>query len=241
MSPETYPYGRRQLIRYDKTAQPSYSWQALQPNDFLDPQFGDEFAHGAAHDAQVSHVRQLFAYWHRYNSSMLVASTLKIRWPQIDWAAPAPDLVVIPNVQTSSQPRQLFDVAAEATAPTFVLEITSPLFANFDRVDKKAIYEAAGVTEYFLLDEEKLIGYCLIDGRYQPIAVDARGRSLSEVNRLWLGWDAATARIAAWEQRNDQPVIVDERFSEATSTVQAEATFRAQSIASQLGFLQTGE
>ncbi len=231
-------YGRRQLIRYNQTGQPIYSWQPLQAADFLDPQPNDEFNHGAAHAEQVQQARQLFAYWHRYNSSILVASNLKIRWAE---AAPAPDLAVIPNVEASSQPRQLFDVATEATSPAFVLEISSPLFAELDRVDKKAIYEAAGVAEYFLLDEGKLCGYRLASGRYQRIDPDARGRVLSEVNRLWLGWDAGAARVVAWDQRTDQPVSPDERFSEATAAAQAEATFRAQSIASQLNFLQPGE
>ena len=229
-------YGRRQLIRYNQTGQPIYSWLPLQLADFLDPQAHDEFQHGPDHDEQVAHARQLFAYWHRYNSSILVASNLKIRWAH---AAPAPDLAVIPNIQAISEPRQVFDVATEATAPTFVLEITSPLFAELDRVDKKAIYEAAGVAEYFLLDEGKLSGYRLVSGRYQRIDPDARGRILSEVNRLWLSWDAEAARLVAWDQRADQPVVPDERFSEATSAAQAEATFRAQSIASQLNFLQS--
>jgi colicin import membrane protein len=244
-------YGRRQLIRYDKTGQPFYRWEPLQAVDFLDPQEGDEFNHGPQHEEAVRRLRRLFRFLHRYNPATLVVSNLKICWPQPGLAAPAPDLAVIPQVVEPERVRSVFEVATEATAPEFVLEVLSPHFAHFDRVDKVAIYAQAGVPEYFLFDPNpttaptnRLIGYALHDGRYQPLQPDDQGRLYSATNHVWLrplAQPQLGALLELFDERTNQAVTPDATYEEPTPAAAAVAAARAQSIASQLDWLNRGE
>jgi colicin import membrane protein len=244
---DPYRYGRRQVVRYDKTGQPSYRWVPLEPADFLDPQNDDEFQQGPQHDLIVQRLRRRFHYLHRYNPTTLVISKLKVRWPGIE-AAPAPDLAVIPQVSEPEQARTVFDVAVEGVAPHFVLEVTSPAFAHFDRVDKLALYAQAGVAEYFIVDlasgaedaAPHLDGYRLVAGHYQPIEPDGAGRLLSTVNRLWLGL-TPDLDVLLIDERSGQPVEPEATYEEPTTAAPAEAAFRASSIAAQLDLLRSGE
>ncbi|MDQ3248893.1 MAG: Uma2 family endonuclease, partial [Chloroflexota bacterium] len=196
--PADFFYGRRQRIRYDKTGQPSYTYLPLTPDDFLNPQPGDEFAHGALHDQDVRLAYDLLRHLHRHNPFMTVLSNVKIKWPGDSLAQPAPDLIVISNMVDPDQPRPLFDVQVESAQPVFVLEIVSPHFAQADLVNKVSIYQQAGVAEYVIIDAGlrsthassngyTVVGYRLAGDVYQPIEPDERGWIYSEINRAWIG------------------------------------------------------
>lgn len=244
---DPFVYGRRRKIRYDKTGQPSYTHLPLQAEDFLNPQEGDEFVQGPRHDALVQHVRRLFRHAHRYRPETLVLSMVKIRWPQPNLPQPAPDLAVIPDVADPDEPRLLFNVETEGTAPRFVLEVTSPLFAQIDRMDKSDLYAKAGVAEYFILDAaegasgDSIIGYRLHDSGYITIAPDDGGRLWSETNRLWLGVERSDTALFLVDGRTGECIEppADEETSPAAA--HAEATFRAQSIAAQLDIFRKSE
>ncbi|RIK39371.1 MAG: hypothetical protein DCC55_18285 [Chloroflexi bacterium] len=247
---DEFYYGRRQIIRYDKTGQPSYTWLPLRPADFLDPQAGDEFEQGARHDADVRALRRTFRYLHRYNPATLVLSQIKLRWEQADRAQPAPDLVVIPQASEPERVRTVFDVAAERARPRFVLEVTSPRFAELDLVDKLAVYAAAGVDEYFVVHatspdgsddvDYHILGYTLGDGGYVPLAPAEQGL-YSAVNRVWLALDAERRHVAVIDERTGAPVTPDPHYAEPSAAAQAEAASRAHSIAEQLDFLRSDE
>jgi Uma2 family endonuclease len=245
--PDPFVYGRRQTVRYDKTGQPSYTYLPLLPENFLNPQEGDEFAHGPRHDALVAHTRRLFRHVHRYRPETLVLSNVQIRWPQPDLAQPAPDLAVIPNVANPDEPRLLFDVAREATAPHFVLEVTSPLFASIDRMEKSDLYARAGVVEYFILEADEgggrhsIVGYRLQDGGYATITPDDQGRSWSEINRLWLGVERSETVLFLVDGRTGERIEPPAEDEISSVAAQAEATFRAQSIAAQLDIFRRPE
>lgn len=247
LQPDPFVYGRRHIVRYDKTGQPSYTYVPLQPEDLLNPQEGDEFAHGPRHDALVRHVRRLFRHVHRYRPDTLVLSNVKIRWPQPDLSQPAPDLVVVPGVANPDEPRLVFDIEKEGAAPHFVLEVISPLFAAIDRMEKSDLYAKAGVAEYFILDaaevdgRHSIVGYRLYDGGYVTIAPGEHGRLWSETNRLWLGVERSETCLFLIDGRTGERIepAADEEASSAAA--QAEATFRAQSIASQLDLFRKGD
>jgi Uma2 family endonuclease len=245
--PDPFVYGRRQVIRYDKTGQPSYSYLPLQPEDFLNPQEGDEFAHGPRHDALVQHVRRLFRHVHRYQPETLVLSNVQIRWPQPGLPQPAPDLAVIPGVTHPDEPRRVFDVAKEGAAPPFVLEVLSPLFAQIDRLAKSDLYAKAGVAEYFMLEaaegngRHRIDGYRLHDGGYATIAPDDRGRLWSETNRLWLGVERSETVLFLVDGRTGRRIDPPAEEEIVSAAAQAEGAFRAQSIAAQLDLLRKPE
>jgi Uma2 family endonuclease len=52
--------------------------------------------------------------------------------------------------------------------PTLVVEILSPATAQRDRVEKKRIYEANGVEEYWLIDADRREAtvFQLVEGKY---------------------------------------------------------------------------
>ena len=99
--------------------------------------------------------------------------------------------------------------------PDFVLEVASRSTGSQDTGEKRLDYEALGVAEYWRFDETgqyhgtRLAGDRLVDGRYQPIAIEEladgvlQGRSASlDLYLRWergrLGWhDPATGRHIA--------------------------------------------
>jgi Uma2 family endonuclease len=59
-------------------------------------------------------------------------------------------------------------------APDLIMEITSPSTRTRDRVTKRAIYEASGVREYWIIDLQTrtIEALTLRNGRYEPISHD---------------------------------------------------------------------
>lgn len=56
-------------------------------------------------------------------------------------------------------------------SPDLVVEVLSPGNENYDKKDKKQVYEQAGVKEYWLVDpnSKKVTGYHLTESGYQEI------------------------------------------------------------------------
>jgi Uma2 family endonuclease len=195
----------------------------------------------------VAHTRRLFRHVYRYRPETLVLSNVQIRWPQPGLSQPAPDLAVVPGVTNLDEPRLVFDVGKEGVAPHFVLEVTSPLFAFIDRMEKSDLYARAGVAEYFILEaaegggRHSIVGYRLHDGGYATITPDDQGRLWSEISRLWLGVERSETVLYLVDGRTGGRIEppADEEISPAA--VQAEAAFRAQSIASQLDLFRKPE
>ncbi|MBX3012710.1 MAG: Uma2 family endonuclease [Caldilineaceae bacterium] len=248
LTPEAFYYGRRQVITYDRTAQPTYHYTPLTQADFLDPQPTDEFAHSPRHDADVAYLMGIFRHHYRGNPLVTLLHKAKMIWDVEGIAQPAPDLAVAIGVESwASEPTQ-FDVRAAGQRPRFVLEVVSPRFVEADRVDKVQIYEQAGVQEYFVVDSGEradattlhyqIWGYRLVKQQYQPIPPDATGRVYSKVNRLWLMVNPAGDGVTAMSERTGQPIIPDADSLTSVAAARAEATFRATSIAAQLNFLQ---
>lgn len=85
----------------------------------------------------------------------------------------APDVLAVFGVEDSV--RDSYVVWREGKPPDFVMEISSNRTWRRDRIEKRAIYEAMGVTEYFIYDPRerfrppRLIGLRLQQGRYLEI------------------------------------------------------------------------
>ncbi len=244
---DRFYYGHRQNVVYDKTGQPSYTYAALTVADFLNPQPEDEFAHGIRHALDVRTLRRIFRHVYRYNPFMTVLSQVKMIWETKTLPQPAPDVAVIPNVTEPDQTRTVFDVQSEETRPRFVLEVVSPRLAEADLQDKVAIYQQAGVTEYFVLDSGlrpenenaetaayTVLGYRLENGVYQPIAPDARGWLFSKTTKTWFGVTPERDNFFVNDERTGQPIVPDSEQDESSAAANAEAVFRAHSIAAQL-------
>lgn len=101
-----------------------------------------------------------------------------------------PKKFIVPDVFTVKTAlkirRRNFKIWAEPSPPNVVIEVTSEKTRKRDQIEKPAIYQRLGVREYFLFDplneylDSPLIGYRLVDGKYQRIPYDEPGGLMSE-------------------------------------------------------------
>lgn len=246
--PDEFIYGRRQVITYDRTAQPSYSYIPLTQADFLNPQPSDEFVYGPRHAADLRYLQGIFRQHYRGNPLAAIYSGIKLVWDVEGIAQPAPDLAVVIGAESGESNLKEFDVRAMGQRPRFILEVVAPRFVEADLVQKVQIYAQAGVQEYFIVDsgereentnlDYRVLGYRLVKQAYQPITPESDGRVYSKVNRLWLLPNATHDGIIAISERSGEPITPDADSLTSVMAARAEATFRASSIAAQLNFFQ---
>ena len=126
-----------------------------------------------------------------------------------------------------------------------MIEVVSRSVRHVDLEDKVALYEAVRIPEYLIVDQPQrlphrryvLLGYRLdAQGRYRPIAPDAKGRLLSETAGLWfqispegdrvLLFDAPTGRRLLSSQEEEERA---DREAKARRAAEAEiARLRAE-------------
>ena len=141
----------------------------------------------------------------------------------------APDVMVVHGV--SSRRRSSYRVWEEGKAPDFVLEVLSDSTHVKDEIDKRKVYAAMGVREYFLHDplgramasaegDRRLQGERLRDGVYRAIPRSLDGSIRSEVLGLDLrvkrrerepGWRELRFRVP--ETGEDLPTLLEERLA----------------------------
>jgi Uma2 family endonuclease len=240
-APSPSEWGRRQIIEQNQTGQPRYHYVALQPDDFLNPLPGDEFFEGEQHAHDVRQLRGILRHTLRVHPTLTSFSGVKFIWPDPQLSQPRPDVAVVPNVQERDRPRTLFDVSEEGTAPQVIVEVASPRFAHYDHNEKRELYAATGVQEYFIIEilpsmhrehAYRLHGYTLEEGRYLPIEPDATGRLHSRILRIAFSLQPATYVVSS--TRTGRPIVPTAEDLQDDSEIRAEAAFRAHSIASQL-------
>ena len=104
-----------------------------------------------------------------------------------------PDFFFVAN--TNRYPARRFWVVwrEKGRTPNVVIELSSPSTVDEDHGPKFAIYrDKLRVGDYFIFDPDTntLEGWRLVDGEYQPLAVDAAGRLYSQELGLSLGiWE----------------------------------------------------
>lgn len=245
---DAFYYGRRQVITYNKTAQPSYSYTPLTQADFLNPQPGDEFTQGPRHETDLRYLQGVFRQHYRGNPVVAVYSGIKMVWDVENIAQPAPDVAIVIGAESGESNLKTFDVQAMGQRPRFILEIVAPRFVEADWVEKVQLYAQAGIQEYFIVDSGErmgqptvdytVTGYRLVKGAYQPIPPESDGRIYSKVNRLWLQPTATRDGIMAISERSGQEIVPDADSLTSAVAARAEAAFRATAIASQLNLLE---
>ena len=99
-----------------------------------------------------------------------------------------------------------YAIDAQGKAPDFVLDVASPITERADYTDKRADYERFGIGEYWRFDpsggeyyDAALAGDRLVDGVYEPIAIETSGegllRSYSETMGLYVCWEDGRLRF----------------------------------------------
>jgi Uma2 family endonuclease len=243
--PAEEPVGRRQTITYNVTGQPSYERHPLAPADFLDPQPGDEFFHGERHDRWVRRLLSIFRHLYRYSPFVTMLSGAKVIWPNSPAFGPAPDLTIVTNLPDPNRHRAVLDLASEGATVRCIVEVTSPRLAQLDLSDKVEHYARCGVQEYVIVDlgghvthptaTPRVLVYHLKGDGFSIVEPDADGRVFSVANKVWLQVEADD-RLTVIETRTNRPIMPPPDTDEPDAAVQVDAAFRAQSIASRLGF-----
>ena len=111
-----------------------------------------------------------------------------------------PDLMIAFNVDPAGyRVRNAYVISEQGKPPDFVLEIASPSTGRNDVGFKRDGYAALGIPEYWRFDETgehhgaRLAGDRLMNGRYEPIAIEQLGDTVwqghSDVLNLDLRWD----------------------------------------------------
>ena len=166
-----------------------------------------------------------------------------------------PDFFAVTGV--SKKERKSWVVWEEEKAPDVVIELLSPSTANFDRTEKKQIYQnKMRVSEYFWYDpfnSKDFAGFFLNSGVYQPLVFNEQGWLISQslglalvrwsgkyrgVTTVWLRWATLSGEVLLTghelaEQERDRAEQAHERAEQERERAEQERE-RADRLAEKL-------
>jgi Uma2 family endonuclease len=168
--------------------------------DLLDPQLGDVISvQGGPHGKLSRRLGGVLELFFEDDPDVMVIGDMKILWGIPGLKDPAPDIAVIRGARDEDEVREVFDVVKEGVRPCLIIEVVSPRYEEIrrnDYVEKKDIYERAGIQEYLIVEPFRVpgnpirqwTGYRLgANGRYQRIEPDGQGGLPSETTGLLFG------------------------------------------------------
>ena len=151
-----------------------------------------------------------------------------------------PDLLIAFNADQDALDRSnAYVISEQDKPPDFILEVASDKTRTFDRTTKREIYAGLEVLEYWRFDETPtqnnpgLAGDRLVDGEYQPVAInvlpDGRLRGYSTVLNLMLEWQ--NGKLNWIDPETETPIATleqerERRLSERERRLAAEARTR---------------
>jgi hypothetical protein len=130
----------------------------------------------------------------------------------------APDVMVIFNVAPGG--RDNYKIWEEGSVPSVIFEMTSKGTKTKDLEEKKLLYEALGVQEYWLFDprgewiKEQLRGYRLDEDEYRPIT-DSRSAPLS------LRLQVEGQLIGFYREDTGEKLLIPEEMANALAQAEA--------------------
>ena len=80
--------------------------------------------------------------------------------------------IVLPDVVVVCDEEKLSDGKMINGPPDFVVEVVSPSSKGHDKIYKKELYEAAGIREYWVVDEDKIYKYVLVNKAYEETIIE---------------------------------------------------------------------
>jgi hypothetical protein len=248
--------GQRKLFYFNNNGQPAYQIYDLTPDDFMNPQPGDEFFNGEAHDRAVRSLASMLRYHYRYSPTVSTHIKPKIVWRDASLAQPMPDVVLVNHLNDPQRHRPVLNLTSEKVAEQAlgpapeevtvraIFEVTSPLLAQTDLEDKRVLYARANVPEYWIIDtglrpdQEQLhytiLGFQLDNEEYKPIPDQSSGRWESSACRLWITISSDHQNFQLGDLRTGKALPEPAEDDNPSIATQSEADRSAQSIASQL-------
>jgi len=198
---EEFPHGWRRFVEVGPHGETIYRDVPLAPEDFLDPQEGDQMPQGLEHAQIAIALYNKLEKHFDTRSDILVTFDTKILWGIPNLKEPFPDVTVIPDVKDKTDSKTSFDCKKQGTRPCLIIEVMSPGYLG-DDTDKVKIYEQAGVSEYIIINPHvkaetkpfELTGYRLRRWHYQPIQPNAQGQLLSQTTGVLVSLSGANKR-----------------------------------------------
>ncbi|MCU0491684.1 MAG: Uma2 family endonuclease [Chloroflexaceae bacterium] len=191
---DAFPYGWR-YVRHDK---PDGTWVMEQVpltlEDVLHPQEDDQATHSSAHQRRCAYFFNVLRAQVQHDRTAVVLHDVRIAWDVPELGAHGPDIMLIFGVREVKN-WSTFDVAAEGTRPSMIIEVVSPETRAVDVYHKLDEYDMAGVPLYVIVDTVqrrgqrmmRLLGYQQTKAAYVPLQPDSRGWLWLEPVRLYLG------------------------------------------------------
>ena len=138
-------------------------------------------------------------------------------------------------------------ISEQGKPPDFVLEIASRSTGRQDTVEKRPAYAGLGIPEYWRFDETgefhgtRLAGDRLVDGGYEPIAIETVGEGVlqgfSSVLNLLIRWDHGQLGWHDPETARHIPTLAQER---AHADIEQEARMAAEAQVRELEWHRQG-
>ena len=139
----------------------------------------------------------------------------------------SPDLLISLNANPALYRQDnSYVMSRQGKPPDLVMEIASRRTGEIDIEDKPARYAALGIPEYWRFDETgqfhgtRLAGDRLVEGQYEPIAVeeveDGVLQGYSEVLNLFIRWERGELRWHDPETGQEIPTFEQEREGRLT-------------------------
>ena len=183
---------------------------------------------------------------HFGNRETTIVEAERRLWPAPDTPVSGrliPDLLIAFDVDPEEYQRNNgYIISQQSKPPDFVLEIASPSTGERDVNSKRPEYAALGVREYWRFDETgqhhgtRLAGDQLVDGHYEPIAIEEveegvlQGYSVAlDLLIRWehgqLRWhDPATGRhIPTFDDERRRALAAEERVRELEAELDRQA------------------
>jgi Uma2 family endonuclease len=249
---EEYPHGYRLVPRTLPDGSVEWDRVALTVEDVLHPQEYDEIPVRGIHELDCNYLANIF----RTRPLGPPVSYVTADW-LTDWGVPelrntSPDVAVFVGLQ--QQPdleRGTFSLPELGGRCLLAVEVVSPDRRVNDVVHKLREYHIVGIPLYVIIDQEqesgprRVLAYRHTPARYEPIALNSKGRVYLEPLGLYLGmhdnrvacYEAATGKemgdyvkLAQDLDAADRRIQEQEQVIEA-SVLQNREAWRAQRIA----------
>ncbi|MCP4352532.1 MAG: hypothetical protein GY795_44300 [Desulfobacterales bacterium] len=199
---DEFPHGWRRITETLPDGSVRHHDIPLSPEDFLNPEYGDQMPQGREHARQAIDIYNKIINHYHNNPNADVLFDTKIRWGIPGLKEPFPDIAVVPGVKDAEIIEGSFDAVKYGTGPCLIIEVMSPNYQG-DDTDKVEIYEEAGVSEYIILNPHQkdptvpfeLTGYRLVQGEYRDIIPDSEGKLLSETTGIWFSVGSDGRRV----------------------------------------------
>ena len=198
---EQFPHGWRRVEKIGPNGEVVYHDIPLSPEDFLNPQEGDQMPQGPKHFELAKTLCNKLEKHFNDRPDIVVLGDTKMLWRIPGLLEPFPDISVVPNVWDEEAIEGSFDCKKHGTRPCLIIEIMSPGYSG-DDTKKVGIYERARVEEYIIINPRRtnkrkpfeLTGYRLQGRRYQRIRPNHEGRLLSQTTNILIGLVGANQR-----------------------------------------------